>query len=168
MQPPLLENEKIQQAKLAIKTATSENLIERCRKYLLVLDAFRNELYKFRGSAETNRELCDSVSREAVEKLRKQIRAAVEKTTRERNKIEELLKSFVTISGYEALETLNICNYKGHINWELKAGGANFSGGTKADQISVQEAVTAASLLRRREYLASQTNFGTKQYEQVG
>lgn len=155
-QPPKFEEEKMHEAKSALQTATSENIVERCQKYLKLLDDYRDKLYKFRGSAEINRQQKSDLSREAVHNLRKQIRSAVEKTTSERNKVEDLIKSFVAINGYEAMQTFNRLEYKGFDDWTLKAGGLRFGGGTEADVLTVQEAVATASLLRREEYIAHQ------------
>ena len=147
---------EVNSAKLEVEAGTPENIIERCQRYLKLLDEYRDEMYKYRGNPEINRQQKSSLSPEAVDILRKQIRAAVEKTTREHNKIEALLKSFTAISGYDALETFNRCQYKGFSNWELKAGGLKFEGGGETDKISIQEAVATASLLRRAEYLNRQ------------
>ncbi len=149
--------EKVNTARLEVETGSSENIIERCQNYLRLLDEYRDEMYKYRGNPEINRQQKSSLSPQAVDSLRKQIRQAVEKTTREHNKIEALLKSFTAISGYDALETFNRCQYKGFSNWELKAGGLRFGGGTESDKISIQDAVATASLLRRKEFLNLQT-----------
>lgn len=156
MQNQVIE-EELRRVKESLKSATSENIVETCQKYLKLLDDYRDEMYKFRGNPEINRQQKSSLSPEAVNSLRKQIRQTVERITREHNKIEALLKSFTVISGYDALETFNGCSYKGFNNWELKAGGVKFGGGTEADKISVQEAVLTASLLRREQYLNLQT-----------
>lgn len=154
MKHPLkLEDAKLDDAKQAVESATSENIINRCQKYLILLDDYRGELYKFRGNPEINRRLKDSLPSEAVDSLRKQIRAAVERTTREHNKIESLLKSFTAISGYEALETLNQLNYKGFSDWELKAGGVRSAEGSDDSRMSIQETVELVGLLRREEYV---------------
>ena len=149
--------EKVNLARLEVESSTSENIIERCQNYLKMLDSYRDEMYKYRGNPEINRQQKSLLSPEAVDGLRKQIRHAVEKTTREHNRIEDLLKSFTAISGYDALETFNRCHYKGFSNWQLKAGGSRFGGGAEADKISIQDAVATASLLRRAEYLNLQT-----------
>lgn len=149
---PELNEELMLAAKEAMETAKSDNIVDRCQKYLILLDNYRNELYKFRGSPEINRELKFSLPSEAVNNLRKQIRADVEKTTRERNKVELLLKSFTSISGYEAVETLNRLQYKELDDWELKAGGVKSISSSDNGRLSIQDAVELAGLLRREEY----------------
>jgi hypothetical protein len=87
--------------------------------------------------------------------VRGAIREAIEQTTRERHVTEALLLSFTSISGYEAAETFNRRGYKGHTDWELRAGGvARFRGGVAGERMSVLEAVETASLLRREEHVA--------------
>ena len=157
-QPPKFEEEKMQQAKASLQTATIENVVERCQKYLKLLDDYRDKLYKFRGSAEINRQQKTDLSIEAVHILRKQIRRAVEQTTSERNKIEDLIKSFVAINGYDAAQTFNRLRYKGFDDWALKAGGVHFGAGEQSDVLSIQEAVATAGLLRREEYVANQVS----------
>lgn len=151
--------EQLLLARQSLDTATGETIVECCQNYLKRLEDYRDELYKFRGSPGINRQQKAELPREAVDALRKEVRRAVEKTTKERNKIEDLLKSFVAISGYEALETFNRLNYKGFSDWELKAGGVRFAGGAETDKISVQDAVQTASQLRREEFVEQQTVF---------
>lgn len=157
-EPPAFEHEKMREAKFSLQTATIENIVERCQKYLRLLDDYRDNLYKFRGSPEINRRQKNQLSPEAVNDLRKQIRAAVEKTTSERNKIEDLIKSFVAINGYDAAQTLNRFEYKGFDDWVLKAGGVRFGGGAETDVLTIQEAVATASLLRRKDYITRQVS----------
>jgi hypothetical protein len=59
------------------------------------------------------------------------------------------------LSGYEAVETLNRQKYKGHADWELRAGGVARYGGDCADErMTVLKAVNIAGLLRREEHVA--------------
>jgi hypothetical protein len=147
--PQLEENLRKSQSDLA--EATSENVIERCEKYLILIANYRKELYKFRGTPEIN--LQDSyLPSEEVISIRKEIRAAVTNLTLEHKRVESLLKSFTTINGFEAAQIFNSHKYKGYSNWELKAGGVRFQGGTETDRIAIHEAVDTASRLRREEY----------------
>ena len=75
------------------------------------------------------------------------VRAAIESITRERNEIEALLLSFTSVSGYEAVETLNRRKYKGDGDWELRAGKAAGCIGDFTDgRMTVLEAVDIAGL----------------------
>jgi hypothetical protein len=139
-----------------LEHSTVENIVENCRKYLGLLNAYRAELSLFRNSPEISRVQKSSVELIAVEQIRQEIRTAIEICVSERRRIETLLKSFTAISGYEALSIFNYCKYKGFDNWQLKAGGIRFGGGNETDKISIQDAVIIASELRREEYLTRQ------------
>ncbi len=138
---PQLEQE-LQTSKQAVNRATSESIVEQCKQYLALLGAYRTRLYELQGTSRTT-EVPD----------RKMIREAIEKTTRERNTTELLLLSFITVSGYEAVEIFNRRKYEGHDDWELRASGVKFPGGDDSDLMTVQEAVDLAGLLRREDYV---------------
>ena len=73
---------------------------------------------------------------------------------------QQLLLSFTTVSGYEAVEIFNQRKYEGHDDWELRASGVKFRGGDNSDLMTVQEAVDLASLLRREDHLAQKCASG--------
>jgi hypothetical protein len=149
---PMLE-EKLHKARLALDSATSESIIELCKKYLALLTEYRVELYRLPRAPELNTRTMSSLSLEEVGDSRKEVRTAIEHTTQERNQVEALILSFTAVSGYEATATLNRLKYKGHDSWELRAGGVRWGDGTN-NRMTVQEAVEAASLLRREEHVA--------------
>src|SRR5437868_2028774 len=141
---PALEN-KLRRAARAFDGATADNVVELCKQYLALLAEYRAELYKLPGTLGVN-QWSGSFLLEDVVNVRKAIRAAIEKTTRERNRTEALLRSFISVSGYEAVETLNRHKYQGHDGWELRAGGvARFGGAVAGGRMTVLEAVRAAS-----------------------
>jgi hypothetical protein len=150
-------NENLLQAERALKKATCDNIIELCEKYLSLLYEYREELYKFRGSPEINLQSSSSLGRELVDQTRAAIRNAVEKTTRERNETESLLKSFTVISGYDAMKTFNQLEYKGFSEWEMRANEVRLKTDTNNERFTVQEAVETASLLRRQAYVEFKT-----------
>jgi hypothetical protein len=150
---PKLE-EKLHHARHALERASSENLIELCKQYLGLLAEYRNDLYKLPGMPGINLWAESPLSGEDIDKTRKAVRVAIENTTQERNRTAALLRSFTAVSGYEAVETLNKQKYKGHDNWELRAGGVKFLDGIDSDRMTIQEAVDITSLLRREEYIA--------------
>jgi hypothetical protein len=152
----LMVNEKLLEAEQALKKATCDNIIELCEKYLLVLTEYRDELYKFRGAPEINLQSSSSAS-ETIEQTRKALRTAVEMTTHERNKTESLLRSFTTISGYDAVKTFNQLEYKGFSEWELRANQVRLKTDTDDEHLTIQEAVEKASLLRRQAYIDYKT-----------
>lgn len=150
---PALE-EKLRQARLALDGATSESIIELCKQYLALLAEYRAELYKLPDTLHLNRHSKSSASRVEVNDTRKEVRAAIEATTSEREWAEGLIIWFTAISGYGAVETLNRGRFRGHDNWELRAGGVRCNGGPDSERMTVQDAVDAASLLRREDHIA--------------
>jgi len=152
---PELE-EKLQHTQCALKGATSGNLIELCKQYLALLAEYRSQLYKLQGTLTIDQRSPSFSSPEDVNDNRKVVRAAIENTTQERNRTEMVLLSLTTVSGYEAVKIFNRRKYKGHVDWELRASGIKFSGGTSRDLLTIQEAVDIAGLLRREEYVAAQ------------
>ena len=155
----LLVNENLLKAEYNFNQANSDNIIELCRGYLVLLNAYRDELYKLRGTPEINLQQSTSLARELTEQVRKVIRTAVEITTRERNKVESLLESFISISGYEAIDTFNQLQYKGLDNWELGSNSIRSQNNGNNEQMSIEEAVDTASLLRREAYITDKTTF---------
>lgn len=150
---PELE-EKLQYAKRAVTVATSESIIDACKQYLALLAEYRNKLYELQVTRDIHQPSASSPSPEDVKNTRRNIRAAIEDTTKERNRTEMLLLSIITVSGYEAVEIFNSRQYAGHNDWELRASGVKFSGGSDDDLLTIQEAVNIAGLLRREEYVA--------------
>ena len=150
---PALE-EKLRDARLALDRATSESIVELCKQYLALLSEYRAELYKLPDKLQLNRHPKSSAARAEVSDTRKEVRAAIEETTSEREWAEGLVLWFTAVSGYGAVETLNRGKFRGHDNWELRAGGVRRNGGTDAERMTVLDAVEAASLLRREEYIA--------------
>ena len=150
---PQLE-EKLSQARHALKIASSENIIELCKQYLTLLGEYRKKLYELQGTPGIQQQSASSSSPEDFGDMRKAIRAAIEQTTKERNGTEMLLFSITTVSGYEAVEIFNRREYEGHNDWELRASGVKFRSGTGRDLLTIQEAVDLAGLLRREEHVA--------------
>ena len=156
----LLVNENLIKAENALSHANSENIIELCKEYLQVLSEYREELYKLQGVPEIDLEQPSALARELSVQVRKAIRSALEITTRERNQTESLLESFTSISGYQAIDTFNRLKYKSFDNWELGANSIRPNKNKNKDnQLTMQEAVDTASLLRRKVYIEQQIVF---------
>jgi hypothetical protein len=146
--------ERRQSARLALDGAASDNVVELCQQYLALLAEYRAELFKLPHTLGLH-QWPGAFMWEDVCNIRKALRAAIENVTRERNGTEALLLSFTSVSGYEAVETLNRQKYKGHGDWELKAGGvARHTGELAGERLTVLEAVSLACLLRREEHVA--------------
>ena len=152
---PELE-EQLSDAKHDLWQATSENIINLCKRYLALLNEYRSKLYELQGTPGINQQPAALTSPEEVSDSRRAIRAAIENTTKERNGTEMLLLSMTTVSGYEAVEIFNRRKYEGHNDWELRSSGVKFTGGTGRDLLTIQEAVDIAGLLRREELVAAQ------------
>ena len=150
---PVLE-EQLRKARLALDAASSDSIVELCKQYLALLAEYRAELYKLPDTLQLNRHPKASAARAEVSDIRKEVRAAIEATTSEREWAEGLILWFTAVSGYGAVETLNRGRFRGHDNGEWRAGGVRRRGGTDAERMTVQDAVDAASLLRREEYIA--------------
>jgi hypothetical protein len=146
--------ERRRSARRALDGATSDNIVALCQQYLALLAEYRAELYKLPDTLGIN-QWPGSFLWEDVGGVRKAVRAAIENTVRERNGTEALLRSFTSVSGYEAVETLNRQKYKGYDDWELRAGGvARFRSNIAGERMTVPEAVALAGLLRREEHVA--------------
>jgi hypothetical protein len=146
--------ERRQGARHALDGATSGNVVELCKQYLALLAEYRSELYKLPDTLGI-KQWSGACLWEDVGNVRKVVRAAIENVTRERNGTEALLLSFISVSGYEAVKTLNRRKHKGHDDWELRAGGvALYRGDLAGERMTVLEAVALAGLLRREEHVA--------------
>jgi len=148
---PQLE-EKLLASKRSVNRASSDNIIQRCKQHLALLAEYRIQLYKLRELPGVLQPTTASLSAEVPD--RESIRAAIETTTHDRNRTQDLLLSFITVSGYEAVEIFNRRSYQGHDDWELRASGVRVHGGDNNDLMTIQEAVDLASLLRRKDYVA--------------
>jgi hypothetical protein len=152
-------NENLLNGERKLKRATCENIIELCEKYLQLLNEYRDELYKFRGTSEINLRQSLPLARELVEQKRSAIRTELETIARKRNETESLLQSFTSINGYEAVKTFNRLEYKGFSSWELRANEVRPRHDDNNERMTIREAVDTASLLRREAYIVYQVTF---------
>src|ERR1041385_5818260 len=159
---PKLEQQR-DHARQALKRASSENIVELCKDYLLLLAQYRGKLYEFSETSGIGKRPAPSSPVEDIGDTRKVIRAAIENTTRERNSTEMLLLSFTTVSGYQAVEVFNRRKYVGHDDWVLRASGLRSAASSGDDVMTIKEAVDIASLLRREEYIAQNTIQASKE-----
>src|SRR5256885_901590 len=105
MLSPKLE-ERLREAKLALDKATSEDIIKLCKQYLTLLAEYRIELYRLPDTLDLNPRSRFATSLEG-RATRKKVRAAIERTTSEREWAERLIISFNAVNGYGAVETFN-------------------------------------------------------------
>ena len=157
----MLFNENLIKAESELSQARSDNIIDLCQKYLKILTEYREDLYQLRGSEKINFQQSTSLARELVDQVRKAIRSSVEITTLKCNQTELLLKSFTSISGCEAVSTLNQLKFKGFDDWELGANSVCPKKNKEIEPVAIQEAIETACLLRREAYINDKTTFFT-------
>lgn len=155
----LLVNEKIMNAEFAVKQAGSANLIEVFQKYLSLLTEYRDDLYQYRETQEISLDPSSGLLRELVEQTKKVIQEEEENTDRKRKQTEALLKSFTSITGYEAVNTFNHLEYKGFKEWELRANEVRLKDDSNSEKFTVQEAIDLACQLRRKAFVIHKTTF---------
>lgn len=152
-----LINEDLLNAAAEFEKATSENIVELCRSYLLVLAKYSEELHDLGGIPEIRFAAESKAGRELVEQARRAIRSAIETAVNERNRVESLLKSFTLINAYDAADTFNRLKFRDLSGWE--ANGRDVHSAPDGERLSIQDAVEAAGLLRRTAYVAYNTTF---------
>lgn len=153
----LLINEDVLKAATELESANIDNVVERSREYLEMLSQYRNELHELGGIPDIGFAGQTRLGRELVEQSRKAVRAAIELTVGERNRVESLLQSFTLINGSDAAETFNRLRHKDMTGWELSGGSVGVSG--NGERISIEEAVATAGLLRRTAFINDKITF---------
>lgn len=153
----LLINEDVLKAEIAFEQAVSDNIIELGRAYLALLHEYREQLHKLGELPEINLAQQSKLGRELVEQSRKAVRAAIEVTTSERNRVESLIEMFTLINGWDAAATFNRLKHKDSTAWELRGSEVRITG--NGEGMKVEEAVLTAGLLRRQAYVADKTTF---------
>jgi hypothetical protein len=153
----MIINEDVIGAERAFDKATVDDLVDLCRKYLAALGVYRDRLFDLRGIPEIDLKNSTPDGRAAVEKTREMVRNALASTSEKRNRIEALLNSFTSISGYDAANTFNQFKYKGFDSWEPYSGGTRLKYVYSDRGLNMQETIETASLLRREAYLESKT-----------
>jgi hypothetical protein len=153
----LLINEDVLKAEMALEHANSENIIELGRAYLVLLNEYREQLFKLGDLPEISLAQQSKLGRELVEQSRKAVRSAIEVTTGERNRVESLIEMLTLINGWDAAATFNKLRHKDSTNWELR--GSQVRLGDDGEGMNVEEAVRTAGLLRRQAYIANRTMF---------
>lgn len=154
-----LFNENLIKAEAELNRANCDNIIALCREYLRILTEYLEDLHQIRGSSKMNLQQSSPLQRELVEQFRKAVRSTVEITTLKRNQIELLLQSFVSISGYEAVNTFNNLAYLGRSDWRLGANAVLPQEQNGIEPLTIEEAVETASRLRRDAYINDKTTF---------
>lgn len=146
-------NEGVLSAEAALKQASSDTVVDECKNYLGHLGSYRQDLRGLRCLSDDALYARSPLSRELISQARAAVRAVIEITIRETNRTEKLLEFFTSINIHQAAVVLNTCKYLGSSNWEASASGARFSNGFDTGQLSVAQAVSIASKLRREAYV---------------
>lgn len=154
----LLINEDVLRAEVALEQANSDNIIELGWSYLGLLNEYRDQLYKLGGLPDIDLAERSKLGRELVEQSRKAVRAAIEVSTSERNRVESLIEMFTLINAWDAAATFNRLKHKDATTWELQGSQVRIAG-NGAESMNVEEAVRTAGLLRRQAYIADRTTF---------
>lgn len=156
----VLISEKLTNAKFALNNASTVNILELCEVYLQLLNEYCDDLDQIK-SPEIALYQSSPLARQLNEQTGKAIQIEFELTTRERNKIDSLLKSFTTITGFDAVQTFNQLEYKGFTEWELRANEVRLKNDDNGEKMSVPEAIEIAGILRRKAYVIYKTTFFT-------
>ena len=154
----LFVNENVLDAEIALKQASSDEVVAKCRIYLDALAMFRQELRELRvlsGLAVDHRSLLGD---ELVAQARSAVRGVIETMVRETNRTEALLGFFTSINVQEAAKILNVCKYLNSSNWEAGSTGVRYSNGIESGMMSVEKAVRVAAELRRDAYVVINKN----------
>ena len=146
-------NEGVLSAEIGLKQASSDTVVDECWNYLSHLTAYRHDLRSLRCLSDDALYARSPLSRELMTQARSAVRAVIEITVRETNRTEKLLEFFTAINVHQAAEVLNTCKYLGSGNWESSASGVRFANGIETGQMSVEQAVSKASRLRREAYV---------------
>ena len=154
----LFVNEKVLDAERALKQASSDNVVARCRNYLDALALFRQELRESRVLSGLVPDHQSSLGAELVAQARAAVRGVIETTVRETNRTETLLGFFTSINVRQAAEILNVCKYLSSSNWEAGSSGVRYSNGIESGMMSVEKAVQVAGQLRRDAYVVINKN----------
>ena len=153
----LLINEDLLKAELALEKASTDNILNLGLSYLEKLKEYREHLYQLGDLPDISFAHQSRLGRELIEQSRKAVRAAIEVTINERNRVEALVDSFTLINGWDAAMTFNRLKYKDSTDWEL--AGAEVRIATNGERMSVTEAVATAGKLRREAYVSRKVVF---------
>ncbi len=153
----LLINEDLLKAELALEKASADDVVELGKGYLEKLKEYRDHLYQLGDLPDISFAQQSRLGRELIEQSRKAVRAAIEVTTNERNRVESLIDSLTLINGWDAAATFNRLKHKDSTDWEL--AGAEVRIASNGERMSVTEAVETAGKLRREAYINGKVVF---------
>lgn len=152
-----LINEDLLKAELALEKASADDVVELGNRYLEKLKEYREQLHQLGGIPEIDFAQQSRLGRELIEQSRRAVRAAIEVTTNERNRVESLVDSFTLINGWDAATTFNRLKHMDSTDWEL--AGTEVRIASNGERMTVTEAVETAGRLRREAYITRKVVF---------
>lgn len=154
----LFVNGRVLKAEVALRQASCDDVVAKCKDYLEALSEFRQELRELRVLSEIALDRQSSFGAELVSQARAAVRGVIETTVRETNRTESLLGFFTSINVHQAAAILNVCKYLGSSSWEAGSTGVRYSNGIESGTMSVEKAVQVAGRLRRDAYVVINKN----------
>lgn len=145
-----LVNEQLLQAEAKMREGTPDELVSDAQGYLSLLEEYLEKLRNVKGIPRKPAEDESPFARELVEQIRVAVRSAIEHTTNERNRVEALLASFTMVTGWSAVETLNLLAFKAASDWELI--GSQVRSVSRGTRMTLNDAVLEAKRMRRERY----------------
>ena len=145
-----LTNPDLEHARADLDEGTPDDVVARAELYLEVIDRHLVRLRTLKGVPRLSFAAQSQFARTLIEDIRSAIRTEIEATTDERNRIEELLASLTTVSGWAAAETFNDRSYLNVCDWELI--GTQVRSICAGATLDIPSAVSEASRLRREAF----------------
>ena len=145
-----LVNKQLIRAESDMRAGTPDDVVVHAESYLILLEEHLVRLRDLKGIPRNGDAMQSPFAMELVEQIRGAIRSAVVLTGSERNRIESLISSFTTVSGWSAVETFNLLAYRDACDWELI--GTHVRTISRGANMSVTDAVLEAKRLRREAY----------------
>lgn len=146
-----MENRGLENARTALDEGTADDLIIRAERYLALLDEHLGSLRSLKGIPRSTFAAQPRFADLLIEQTRAAIRAEIESSTSEKNRIRVLLDSLLMISGWGAVETLNVQSFRNACDWNLI--GTSIRSISTGASLTIPQAVIEAGSLRREAYL---------------
>src|SRR5687767_9143593 len=116
-------NKPLRQADDEMRKGTPDDVVEHAEAYLRLLEEHMNGLRKVKWDPSNGQVAQSSMAREITYQIRSAVRCEIEGTTSERNRVGTLIESFTMVSGWSAVETFNLHNFRNACDWELVGTG---------------------------------------------
>jgi hypothetical protein len=144
------ENRGLEIARMGLEEGTADDVVVRAERYLVLLEEHLGALRSLKGVPQVNFAAQSKFASLLIEQIRAAIRAEIETSTSEKNRIRTLLDSLLMVSGWTAVQTLNQQEYHNACDWELI--GTSIRSTAAGASMTIPEAVIEAVRLRREAY----------------